>query len=260
MTNYDEELAHALEVAREAAAIARVRAGGVKSSEKENLGFVTDLDHHLELLIRKRLADRFPDDQLTGEEYEASGGQGPRRWSIDPIDGTGNLVHGLPLWAISIGLLDRGEPVVGVIAVPPQGELFWAAKGEGAWRDGIPIAAASDGDHFHKYDNMCVGTNALRVLDARTLPGRLRSLGSVCCELVYTASGKMAASTFMNAHLHDLAAGAVIAHEAGCRFGTVDGLMLTPAEFLASTPLRVPTFVAPAHRLKALMAGARALT
>ena len=75
--------------------------------EKANLSYVTDLDQDLEQLIRRRLGERFPDDQLTGEEYAAEGGSGPRRWSIDPIDGTGNLVHGLPLWAISIGLIDR---------------------------------------------------------------------------------------------------------------------------------------------------------
>src|SRR5205823_3867900 len=98
----------------------------VKPREKANLSFVTDLDHDLERLIRDRLAARFPDDALTGEEYAAAGGGGPRRWSIDPIDGTGNLVHGLPLWAISIGLIDAGEPLLGVIAVPPLHELFWA--------------------------------------------------------------------------------------------------------------------------------------
>ena len=56
-------------------------------------------------MIRNGWGSGFPDDRLTGEEYAAAGGSGPRRWSIDPIDGTGNLVHGLPLWAISIGLI-----------------------------------------------------------------------------------------------------------------------------------------------------------
>ncbi len=260
MPRYEQELCHVLELAREASELARERAARVTPSEKENLSYVTDLDHHLETMIRARLSELFPADRLTGEEYAAAGGDGPRTWSIDPIDGTGNLVHGLPLWAISIGLLDRGEPVLGVIAVPPQNELFWATKGGGAWKDGRTIRAADEQARFHKQDNMCVGTNALRMIDPRTLPGRLRSLGSVCCELVYTSMGRIAASTFMEAHLHDLAAGAVIAHEAGCRFGTLDGRLLTPAQFLASTPLRVPTFVAPARRLDALMAEVKLLS
>src|SRR4051794_32037244 len=160
------------DLAREAAALAVERSRSVTPHEKANLSYVTDLDHDLERLIRERLGARFPDDRLTGEEYAAAGGGGPRRWSIDPIDGTGNLVHGLPLWAISIGLLDEGEPVLGVIAIPPLGELFWAVKGSGAWRDGERLDVG-DADTFHTQDNVCVGTNALRALDTRSLPGRL---------------------------------------------------------------------------------------
>ena len=82
-------------------------------------------------MIRRRIGERFPDDQITGEEYAAAGGSGPRRWSIDPIDGTGNLVHGLPLWAISIGLIDQGEPVLGVIAIPPLRRAVLGGEGAG---------------------------------------------------------------------------------------------------------------------------------
>src|SRR5205823_14664548 len=127
------------------------------------------------------------------------------------------LVHHLPLWAISIGLIDAGEPVLGVIAIPPLGELFWAIKGGGAWRDGLPIRA-HDADAFHNQDNVCVGTNALRVVDPRTLPGRLRDLGSACCELAFVACGRLMACTFLGEAAHDVAAGAVITSEAGCRF------------------------------------------
>ena len=76
------------------------------------------------------------------------GGSGPRRWSIDPIDGTGNLVHGLPLWAISIGLIENGQPVLGVIAIPPLAELYWAVKGQGAWLDGKQLQAR-DAESIH---------------------------------------------------------------------------------------------------------------
>ena len=120
MSEFSVELDVARNLAAEAAAEALRRAKQVKPKEKSNLSFVTDLDLDLEKLIRARLRERFPGDVLTGEEC-ASEGEGPRRWSIDPIDGTGNLVHGLPLWAISIGLIVSGEPVVGVIAIPPLG-------------------------------------------------------------------------------------------------------------------------------------------
>ncbi len=255
---YEAELEFVTALAREASAVAMGRALGVRPQEKENLSFVTDLDHDLERLIRDRLAARFPDDALTGEEYAASGGGGPRRWSIDPIDGTGNLVHGLPLWAVSIGLIDDGRPALGVIAVPPLNELFRAVVGRGAWRDGTRLHAR-DADAFHTQDNVCVGTNALRAIDTRSLPGRLRDLGSACCEITFTACNRLQACTFLGEATHDVAAGVVIAAEAGCAFGTIDGRVLTPAEMVAETPVKTPTFVAPPGRLRALMAAARRL-
>jgi fructose-1,6-bisphosphatase/inositol monophosphatase family enzyme len=259
MASLDAELAFVKDLAQEAAAVARSRASGVRPHEKANKSYVTDLDHDLERLIRARLAARFPDDVLTGEEYAVAGGTGPRRWSIDPIDGTGNLVHALPLWAISIGLIDAGDPVLGVIAIPPLGELFWAVKGEGAFRDGVPLLV-TDSDTIHTQDNVCVGTNALRAVDPRSLPGRLRDLGSACCELTFVASGRLAAATFLGEQAHDVAAGVVITSEAGCSIGTIDGRLLTPAEMVAETPIAVPTFVAPPRRLAALMGRARRLT
>lgn len=256
---YSAELDFVKALAAEAATLARSRARSVRPTEKDNLSYVTDLDQDLEQLIRDRLGSAFPADTLTGEEYEEAGGGGPRRWSIDPIDGTGNLVHGLPLWAISIGLLDAGEPVLGVIAIPPLGELYWAIRGHGAWKDGQPIACATDADTFHDQDNVCAGTNALRAIDPRSIPGRIRDLGSCCCEMLFAASGRLVAATHLGEQAHDVAAGAVIAAEAGCSFGTIDGRRLSPAELVASAPIRVLTFTAPPRRLAALQRQIRPL-
>ena len=258
MADLADDLAFVKDLAREVADLARARSEAARPQEKANLSYVTDLDHFLETFIRERLAKQFPDDLLTGEEYPASGGTGPRRWSIDPIDGTGNLVHRLPLWAVSIGLLDAGEPVLGVIAIPPLGETFWATKGGGAWKDGVRLQV-SDAERFHSQDNLCVGTNALRALDPRSLPGRLRDLGSACCELSFVACGRLAACTFLGEHAHDVAAGSVIVSEAGCGFATIDGRHLTPTQLVAETPVARPTFIAPPKRLAALLASARML-
>jgi myo-inositol-1(or 4)-monophosphatase len=253
-----DELEFVKSLALEAAELARARCRRVTPEEKENLSYVTDLDRDVERLIRGRLGSRYSDDTLTGEEYAAAGGGGPRRWSIDPIDGTGNMVHGLPLWAISIGLIVRGEPTLGVIAVPPLGELYWGVNGGGAWLDGRRLAAP-DAEAFHNQDNMCVSTNALRVVDPRTLPGRLRDLGSACCEQIFVAADRLQACTFLGEQAHDVAAGVVIAREAGCRFGTIDGEELSAAEMVRRTPIKIPTFVAPPRRLETLMRTARRL-
>jgi fructose-1,6-bisphosphatase/inositol monophosphatase family enzyme len=254
----DAELEFVKALAIEAAEVARTRCRSVAPKEKANLTYVTDLDHDLERLIRERLHRQFPGDSLTGEEYEAQAGTSSRRWSIDPIDGTGNMVHGLPLWAVSIGLLAEGEPVLGVIAIPPLGELYWATKGGGSWLDGRRLAAR-DAHEFHNQDNVCVGTNALRAVDPRTLPGRLRDLGSACCEQAFVAADRLQATTLLGEGAHDIAAGIVITSEAGCRFGTLAGEHLSPAEMVRRTPITIPTFVAPPARLDALLAMARPL-
>ena len=253
-----DDLEFVKELAQEAAAIARERQALVEAQEKSNKSFVTDLDLDLEKLIRQRISKRYPDDVLTGEELATSGGGGPRRWSIDPIDGTGNLVHHLPLWSISIGLIDGGEPVLGVIAIPPLNELFWATRGGGAWRDGHAIRA-EDADEFHEHDNVSAATNALRAIDPRSMPGRIRDLGSACTELAFVSCSRTRAAIFMGEQTHDVAAGAVIAAEAGCWFGTVDGQMLTLGAFVTQTPIRVPTIIAPPKRLDKLITSLKRL-
>src|SRR5262249_33846646 len=110
---------------------------------------------------------------------------------------------------------------------------------------------------FHTQDNLCVGTNALRVVDTRTLTGRLRDLGSACCEQVFVAANRLQACTFLGEQAHDIAAGVVIAREAGRHFGTIDGEHLSAAEMVRRTPIQTPTFVAAPRRLEALMAMAR---
>ncbi|MGO9814575.1 MAG: inositol monophosphatase family protein [Isosphaeraceae bacterium] len=252
------ELELVKELAREAAAVAISRAKRVTPVEKANLSFVTDLDQDLEQLIRRRLGGRYPDDRLTGEEYAAEGGSGPRRWSIDPIDGTGNLVHGLPLWAISIGLIENGQPVLGVIAIPPLSELYWAVKGQGAWLDGKQLQAR-DAETIHDQDNICLATSAMRAIDTRSFRGRIRGLGSACCEQVFVAANRLQACTFLGEATHDIAAGVVISSEAGCVFGTLGGERLDPAEMVRRTPITTPTFVAPPRRLQVLERLARPL-
>jgi fructose-1,6-bisphosphatase/inositol monophosphatase family enzyme len=252
------ELEFTKALASEAAAVAKRRCHHVTPQEKANLSYVTDLDHDLETMIRDRLAARFPDDALSGEEYAVSGGKGSRRWSIDPIDGTGNLVHGLPLWSISIGLIVAGEPALGVIVIPPLDEMFWAIRGAGAWL-GEEKLHAGDATSFHDQDNVCASTNALRCVDPRSLPGRLRDLGSACCEQSFVASNRLQASILLGEHEHDIAAGVVITSEAGCEFANLAGERLSPSEMIRRTPIKIPTFIAAPKRLAALQAMARLL-
>jgi histidinol-phosphatase len=100
---------------------------------------VTDADTAIEEMIRRTLAERFPEDAVIGEEY-GSDGDSPRAWIIDPIDGTKNFAGGIPLWATLLGLRVDGEFVLGVMSLPGIGQRFWAARGAGAFHNGRAIA------------------------------------------------------------------------------------------------------------------------
>ena len=152
----------------------------------------------------------------------------------------------------------RGRAGPGRDRRPAAGGAVLGRQGGGAWLDGHRLAVR-DADAFHNQDNVCVGTNALRAVDPRTLPGRLRDLGSACCEQTFVAANRLQACTFLGEATHDIAADVVIAVEAGCQFGTIAGERLSPAEMVRRTPVTCPTFVAAPRRLEALMAMARRL-
>jgi histidinol-phosphatase len=98
--------------------------------------FVTQADVEAEEFLRRAISERFPDDAIIGEEGGESAGSSGRRWIIDPIDGTYSFVHGVPLYGVLLGVEIDGEPTVGVINIPALGEMIYAAKGLGCFRNG----------------------------------------------------------------------------------------------------------------------------
>jgi histidinol-phosphatase len=129
-------VAAAVEAARAAGEIGlRYYQRGVEVALKADQTPVTQADREAEAAITAILARAFPDTGFLGEEL---GERGPadRRWIVDPIDGTKNFIRGIPIWAVLIALEEQGRVTTGVIFNPATGELFWARRGEGAWRDG----------------------------------------------------------------------------------------------------------------------------
>ncbi|MDQ3917143.1 MAG: inositol monophosphatase family protein [Acidobacteriota bacterium] len=100
--------------------------------------FVTQADVEAEEFLRRRIAERFPDDAVIGEEGGESIGSTDRRWIIDPIDGTYSFVHGVPFYGVLLGVEIEGEPTVGVINIPALGEIAYAARGLGCFWNGTP--------------------------------------------------------------------------------------------------------------------------
>jgi histidinol-phosphatase len=110
--------------------------GPFTPERKADNSFVTIADMESEKLIREKLAQAFPEDAILGEEEGLRPGTSGRCWILDPIDGTYSFVHGVPLYAVLIGLEVDGEPVLGVINMPALNEIVFAGKGLGCFWNG----------------------------------------------------------------------------------------------------------------------------
>jgi histidinol-phosphatase len=135
----DADLRYALELADAADALTlpRFRATDLRVETKPDLTPVTDADRTVERMMRERIARNRPGEGVLGEEEGDDGGS--VRWIVDPIDGTKNFSRGIPVWASLVALERDGRVVCGVASAPALGPRWWAARGEGAFRDGERI-------------------------------------------------------------------------------------------------------------------------
>jgi myo-inositol-1(or 4)-monophosphatase len=194
---------------------------------KGHQDLVTIADQAVEALIRRRLSEAFPEDGFLGEE---SGGTPTASfWSVDPIDGTGNFLRGIPVWGVSVGYVEDGEPSLGLIYFPVEDRLYKGIRGGGATRDGHPIAASTATDVSDTL--LCLGSS-LRAGPKPTLAfletalqskSSLRYLGACIGGLALVAEGSAEAYYEAHSNTWDCLAGIVIAREAGCRVNSFPG-------------------------------------
>jgi histidinol phosphatase-like enzyme (inositol monophosphatase family) len=129
----------AARLAREAGDITlRHFKGSFAAERKADNSFVTIADREAERFLRTSIEQSFPDDGILGEEEGEKIGTSQRRWIIDPVDGTYSFVHGVPLYAVLIGLEIDEEPVLGAVNLPALNELVYAARGLGCFWNGEP--------------------------------------------------------------------------------------------------------------------------
>lgn len=129
-----DDLALALRLAdlADVLSMARFRASDLLVETKPDLTPVTEADRAVERMLRDELAAHRPGDSVLGEEYGVTG-DAPRKWILDPIDGTKNYVRGVPVWATLIALLEGDAITVGVVSAPALARRWWASKGSGAY-------------------------------------------------------------------------------------------------------------------------------
>ncbi|HVW79339.1 MAG TPA: histidinol-phosphatase [Mycobacteriales bacterium] len=229
MAGWDADLQLALELADAADALTmqRFRAADLVVEAKPDLTPVSDADRGCEELVRARVAAQRPGDALLGEELGATE-SAPRRWVIDPIDGTKNYVRGVPVWATLIALQQDEQTVVGVVSAPALGRRWWAARGSGAFADGTPCRVsqvAHVGDAFLSYSSL-EGWEAIGRRDRfRGLVDtvwRSRAFGDFWSYML-VAEGAVDIACEPEVSLWDLAALSLIVEEAGGRFTDLAG-------------------------------------
>lgn len=184
---------------------------------------VSYVDRQAEELLRERCARLLPE---AGFILEESGGFGQEKeflWVIDPLDGTKNFVHGIPLFGISVALLHQKEPLLGVVYAVPQDELFWAVRGEGAYlgKERLHVSTVEDPDKLLVVTGFMYRDPHRSELYFQALNevmrrfGGLRRLGSAALDLAYVAAGRLDVFFEMDLNPWDVAAGALIVQEAG---------------------------------------------
>lgn len=222
MTHLSLRLAAAETVARALGALALSYfhdSSRLAVSMKGAQDWLTAADGAVEAEFRNRIAALFPGDAVMGEEM--GGGEADALWIIDPIDGTANFAHGDRMWCISIGFLDRGVPTLGIVYAPALDEMFIARKGEGATLNGKPIMVAATSDI--KRAAIEIGWSTRRPfeeyfgnVEAMFRAGaHVKRSASGAMGLVYCACGRT--DGYYESHINawDVAAGVVIAAEAG---------------------------------------------
>jgi len=247
------DIAKVLLAVEEAAQLALELQGHCRVEVKPDATFVTEADKKVELLLREHLGKLAPGWSFLGEEGGFTGDPNAPCWVLDPIDGTNNFVRGLPVWCISVGAVKDGKLLLGVVAVPPQNETYWAVPGQGAWRkhgDAVSRLQLQDADELVHEDIVMCNTEADQAMNWSEVPCSMRNFGSVAYHLAMAAAGTASAALARSHKLYDAAGGMAICQEVGCQVKLFDGREWQ-AELHAGTEY-TPLLVAPPRILKIL--------
>ena len=231
-------LATAIEVVTHAGAIQRARFGtAVRIDKKGAIDLVTEVDLEVERAARALISARFPDHDILAEELGGGALGRSHRWVFDPLDGTTNFAHGVPIFCSSLALEIDGEAVVGAVFDPNRQELFTTERGVGAWLNGVPLRTSTTASlidallvtgfpyDVHSTLDEVIGLFAAYVSQSRAV----RRLGSAAIDLCWVAAGRMDGFWEERLQPWDTRAGALLVQEAGGRVTGLDGGPWDPA-------------------------------
>ena len=221
------ELAFGLELAARAGALQMERYERVERVDfKSAKDVVTEVDHLADDLILEAIRTAYPDDAILSEEtggrqaragHEPTSGIG-RAWIVDPLDGTINYANGIPFFCVSIALVERGRPVVGIVHDPTRNESFAATAGGRATVNGVPVSPSSKERLSDFVVSMALSGRSVasRARSVRRAVRVSRSMGSAALALAYVANGRFDAMVQQGGlSTWDIAAAGLIAEAAG---------------------------------------------
>ncbi len=214
-----------------------------RTTKSSRTDMVTEFDRAAEALVVEAIRTHRPNDAIIGEEGASVSGTSGFVWHVDPIDGTTNFVYDLPTWCVSVGVEFDSQMIAGAVYIPILDEMFSAARGHGATLNGAAIQANAETD----LGSALVGTGFSFVADVRRAQAALvagligqvrdiRRLGSAAIDLCFVAAGRLDAyyEQFLNSW--DIAAGVLIASEAGAIPSDFAGAPPRPAELVVAAP------------------------
>lgn len=223
----------AVETAKRAGALLRAEAGKRRqiSFKGSPTNLVTEMDRRAEALIIDSIRAAFPAHAILSEERGAVGGPSSHRWIIDPLDGTTNYAHGIPIVGVSIALQVDGQTRLGVVYDPNLEECFVGERGKGAWLDGQPLSVSRTPTLNESllatgfpYSIRETPRNNLAEFAAFSLRCRgVRRMGSAVLYFCYVAAGRLDGYWELRLGPWDAAAGALIVEEAGGRVTNLEG-------------------------------------
>ncbi len=233
--------------------IAEMQNQDLEPAHKGEADLVTRADKTSEAFLIGKIRSAFPSHSIVAEESGSHSGDPEHQWYIDPLDGTLNYAHGLPIYSISIGYAYRGQLQLGVIYAPALKECFSAAAGKGAWLNGKPIRVSQTAQLI---DAMMVTGFRHSLLDTprsniqnfervNRACQTVRRLGSAALDLAYVACGRKDGFWEIALYSWDVAAGILIAREAGAIVEHMhpQGDLLAPiVDIVAANPVLFPAF------------------
>jgi myo-inositol-1(or 4)-monophosphatase len=198
---------------------------------KREIDVVTETDLNAEKYLIGEINTRFPDHHIIAEESGENTGDLKHTWYIDPIDGTSNFAHGLPIFSTSIAYAQDGEVILGVVYDPIKDEMFSAEKGKGAFLNDQPIHVAEQTELRRSmvatgfpYDRFDSKVNNLTFFSTFALKVRsIRRLGSAALDVCYVAAGRYNGFWEFKIETWDIAAGVLILKEAGAKVTKMNG-------------------------------------